>query len=96
MIRKVLVPPRLQTFIQHMHPRLKAKVRVALSQLLTDPTIGKALKEELLGLWSYPIGKWRIIYCPRQQVIEIIALGPRKNIYQETYRMVKKELKHSS
>jgi len=80
--------------IRSLHPGLKRKVKSALKRILENPSSGKALKEELLGLHSYRVSKIRIIYRPAaRRVIEIVAIGPRKSIYRETYRMVKKEFK---
>jgi len=60
--------------------------------ILENPTIGKALKEELEGLWSFRVGKFRIIYrVSGNKTLDIIAIGPRMNIYRETFYLVKKE-----
>jgi mRNA-degrading endonuclease RelE of RelBE toxin-antitoxin system len=50
---------------------------------------GKDLQDELTGLKSYRIGTFRIIYrLVEKHHIEVVAIGPRKNIYQETYRII--------
>jgi mRNA-degrading endonuclease RelE of RelBE toxin-antitoxin system len=71
-----------------MHPELKRKVRAALSDILEDPTCGKALKEELETYWSLPVGRTRIIYRPREGAIEIVAIGPRDTIYEDAFRQI--------
>ena len=92
--RKLRVPEYVADLVRSLHPELKRKVKSALKQILENPSSGKALKEELQGLNSYQVGKLRIIYRPAaRRVIEIVAIGPRKSIYQETYRMVKREAK---
>ena len=54
--------------------------------------IGKSLKDELEGLRSYRISRFRIIYrISANQIIEVVAIGPRQPIYEETYRIIKKE-----
>ena len=41
---------------------------------------------------SYRVGRFRIIYrLAADHVIEIVAIGPRRVIYELTYRIVKKE-----
>ena len=91
---KLRVPEHVADMIRSLHPELKRKVKSALKQILENPSSGKALKEELKGLNSYQVGKLRIIFrLTARRVIEIVAIGPRKSIYQETYRMVKKEAK---
>ena len=80
--------------IRGMHPDLKRKVKSALKLILENPSSGKPLKENLSGLSSCRIGRIRIIYRPvARRVIEIVAIGPRKSIYRETYRLVKKDTK---
>ena len=46
-------------------------------------TPGKHFKRELKGYWSLRIGRHRIIYRPDDAGAEIVALGPRKSIYEE-------------
>jgi hypothetical protein len=42
-------------------------------------------------LRSFRVGKFRIIYRVVSDVIEIIAIGPRRIIYEETLRLMQKE-----
>ncbi|MBM4271883.1 MAG: hypothetical protein FJ139_07005 [Deltaproteobacteria bacterium] len=51
---------------------------------------GKALKDDLSGIKSYRIGRLRIIYRLYGKEVQIVAIGPRKKIYLETYRLLKK------
>ena len=55
-------------------------------------TLGKALREELAGLRSHRIGKFRIVYREASGgVVEIVAIGPRRTIYEETLRLIKRK-----
>lgn len=75
--------------IRSLHPTIKRKVRAALQAIVEVPASGKPLKEELAGLRSYRIGRFRIVYrIAENRSIEIVAIGPRSYIYQETYRRV--------
>jgi len=59
---------------------------------VTEPESGKSLKDELEGLKNYRISRFRIIYrISSKLIIDIVAVGPRKTIYEETYRIIKKE-----
>ncbi len=89
---KLRIPDEVVALLRSLHPLLKKKVRAALQSVCTDPYSGKALKDELEGLRSFRVGRLRIIYRigPRKRV-EIVAIGPRKNICQETFRLLKKE-----
>jgi mRNA-degrading endonuclease RelE of RelBE toxin-antitoxin system len=84
------VPDHVSELIGTMHPYLKKRVRAALKTILSNPASGKSLKNELAGLQSYRVGSFRIIYRLSGGVIELVALGPRKQIYNETYRVLRK------
>src|SRR5659263_44832 len=65
--------------------------RASLKTILADPSSGKALKDELAVLRSFRVGTFRVVYRLMRNVIEIVAIGPRGRIYEETYRLLKKE-----
>ena len=88
---KIRVPDEVADLIRGMHPDMKKKVRASLDMILTDPQKGKALKEELGGLHSFWVGNFRIVYRITRKHVEIVALGPRQKIYEETYLILKRE-----
>jgi mRNA-degrading endonuclease RelE of RelBE toxin-antitoxin system len=71
-----------------MHPTLKKKVGSALEAVLANPDHGKALRRELAGLRSVRIGRLRIVYRAASGIIELVAVGPRQTIYEETLRLL--------
>ncbi len=88
------VPDESADLVRNLHPQLKRKVKAGLQHLLSNPNVGNSLKEDLEGLRSYRVGRFRIIYrIAAKKIIELIAIGPRKTIYEETYIAVKKESK---
>ncbi|HEY6000623.1 MAG TPA: type II toxin-antitoxin system RelE/ParE family toxin [bacterium] len=89
-MRRLRIPDDVAALIRGLHPDLKRKIRSALDDLLDDPTIGKALRDELGGLRSCRVARFRIIYRVAGTVIEIVAVGPRRTIYEETWRKVRK------
>jgi len=90
--RRIKLPDDIADLIRSLHPHLKRKVRAAFKLILDDPLSGKALKDELLGLRSFRISKLRIIYrTTKQDVVEVIAVGPRKTIYEETLKLLLRE-----
>jgi len=89
---KLVAPKELQKLIRTMHPSLKKKVKASLKIILSEPYSGKALMEELSGLRSFRISSFRIIYRIKEpEQIELVAIGPRERIYQETFRMIQKK-----
>jgi mRNA-degrading endonuclease RelE of RelBE toxin-antitoxin system len=91
---KIKTSDEIADLIKGSHPHLKKKIRAALILIAKNPDIGKSLRDELAGLKSYRVSTFRIIYrVSFQNFIELIAIGPRKIIYEETYRLIKKESK---
>lgn len=63
-----------------------------MKMILADPHSGKALREELSGLRSFRAGRFRIIYrIAAGKEIQIVAIGPRENIYRETFLLLRKD-----
>lgn len=86
--RTLKTPATVRSLIRNMHPQLKRKVRAALTDVLDNPDCGKRLKGELEGLWSLRVGRHRVIYRPDDAGAEVIAIGPRTTIYEETARHI--------
>lgn len=92
----VRIPPEVETTLRHLFPSLKTKIRHALEMIGYDPHIGKALKDPLKGLWSYRVGRFRIIYQINHHEIwvEVIEVAERKIVYEkvaEAFRIWKRE-----
>jgi mRNA interferase RelE/StbE len=85
----------MATLIGGLHPQLKKKVRAALDTILSNPHSGKTLKtlkDELAGLRSFRVSRFRIVYrIAAERVIELVAVGPRERIYEETYKLIAKD-----
>ena len=89
---KLVVPGHIRELIRMMHPSLKRKIKSSLKLLLSDPHSGKALMDELAGLRSFRVSSFRIIYrIKAPDRIELVAMGPRVRIYEETFRIIQKE-----
>jgi mRNA interferase RelE/StbE len=88
---KLRLPDETAATVRSMHPNLKRKIRAALQTILTDPMSGKALKDELEGLRSFRVGKFRVVYRVKAKgrIVEIVAIGPRKRIYEETFLLLR-------
>ncbi|HEC97614.1 MAG TPA: cytotoxin [Nitrospirae bacterium] len=89
---KFRVPDEVAELIRRMHPHLRKKIKASLQTILSDADAGKTLRDELAGLRSFRVSRFRIIYrISRKNVIEIIAIGPRKRIYEETFLILNKK-----
>lgn len=72
-------------FYEGLAGKHKKQVGNAFDRLSQDPTIGKTLKGDLKGYWSYRVGVYRIIYIVRQTeiVIEVLRIQHRKEVYEK-------------
>lgn len=91
-VRRLKMSDETAELVRTLHPDLKRKIKAALEAILIDPQSGKALKEELAGLQSFRVGKFRVVYKTAKDKgsIEIVAIGPRKTIYEETLSLLRK------
>lgn len=86
------IPDDVARLIQGLHPDIERKVCAALEAIIAVPTCGKPLKDELAGLRSYRLARFRIVYrIADDHRIEVVAIGPRRFIYDETYEEFDKE-----
>lgn len=92
-IRRLKMSDETAELVRTLHPGLKRKIKAALQAILNDPQSGKGLKDELEGLQSFKVGKIRVVYkaATDKGIIEIVAIGPRKTIYEETLRLLQRE-----
>jgi len=95
-VHKIRIPDDVAALVRSLHPNLKKRTRAALRILSTNPYAGKSLRDDLEGLKSYRVGRCRIIYrISAKNYIEVVAIGPRKSIYEETLRILNKETNKS-
>lgn len=80
----VLLSRQAEKFYKKLKKNVRARVRGALIILEKQPYTGKRLHGELKENYSMRVGKLRIIYTvsEKYKTIYIIAIGPRKTIYQ--------------
>jgi len=90
---RLVIPPLVEQTILRLSPNLKRKIQAALEAIREEPHLGKPLKDELRGLWSYRVNRYRIVYRIHHERIEIqvIDLGPRNLIYQQVLEMIREQ-----
>jgi len=92
---QIRLPDELVELVRGLHPELKARFKSALAMILADPHCGKALREELSGLRTFRVKRMRIVYrIADRQIIEVVAIGPRHNIYEETFLIISRREKN--
>ena len=81
----IVIAPRAKKQIDSLPEIIKSKIARVLIDILADnPYIGKPLKAELRGLYSYRVADYRIIYSILKQelIIQIIKVMHRKEVYR--------------
>ena len=91
--RRLRIPHAVAELLRHLHPNVRQKIRAAFLTIAADPSSGKELKDELQGYRSFRVGRRRVIYQVSTTAVEIVRVGPRATIYEETYRLLKREPK---
>jgi len=88
---RLVIPPSVEQTLAHLSPSLKKKIRSALEEIRENPFLGKPLKDELKGLWSYRVSRYRIIYRVQHHLIEIqiIDVALRSVIYEHIVAAIK-------
>lgn len=54
------------------------------------PDVGKPLVDELDGCWSARVGRYRVVYRSSRAVLEVVMVGPRATVYEETSRLLRR------
>ena len=81
----IIVAPKAKKQIDELPPDIKSRIaNVLLDVLAQNPFVGKALKAELKGLYSYRVGEYRIIYSilRHEVIIQIIKVMHRREVYR--------------
>ncbi len=88
MIYQLDMDGETRLLIRHLPPARKQKIKESLRAIALNPLMGKPLQETLSGYFSYRVGALRVIYSidPGKRMVQVVALGPRKTIYEEVER----------
>ncbi len=80
--------PQATDFYESLTGKYKQQLENAFNRLSHDPRIGKMLKGDLSGYWSYRVGLYRILYVIRNTeiVVEILRIQHRKEVYEKFRR----------
>jgi len=90
-IRFLRVPADVRALVHGLYPEITRKVRAGLDELIRNPQAVKPLRDDLDGLRSLCVSRVRIIYrinSPR--LIDIVTIGPRRTVYEDTAKRLRK------
>lgn len=66
----------------HIDPRFRERLGAAIRELAADPLLGKKLKGVFEGLQSYRLGRFRIVYRFTREILDIVHVDDRKDVYR--------------
>ena len=85
---RLLYLPGAEKDIRVLPRAVAGRVRKAAERLAENPGLGKRLAGELVPLWSYRVGDYRIVYKIREAalVVLVVMVGHRRAIYERARR----------
>ena len=90
------MPGCLRALVTRLPPETKRKIKEGLHEIQEDPSAGKALVRDLAGLRSYRLGRMRIVYRHHGALVEVAAIGPRSEVYDQVARELRRAKVDSS
>ncbi|OGM31400.1 hypothetical protein A2803_05455 [Candidatus Woesebacteria bacterium RIFCSPHIGHO2_01_FULL_44_21] len=80
---EVIIPPRVEREVKKLPEKLRGAIIEALTELKIDPFIGKPLRMELTGRYTYHVRNYRIVYKIKEldKVVTVLKVKPRPIVY---------------
>ena len=80
--KSVRLSNRAEKALESIDVRFKERLKEAIRELSRNPLLGKKLKGELAGLRSYRVGSFRIVYRFNKELLEVVYIDDRKDVYR--------------
>jgi mRNA interferase RelE/StbE len=80
----LLLSQKFDRDFSRLEKTLQDRVVEGLRELKEDPHAGKQLKGKLRSLWSWRVGKYRILYQIQEEKLLVFAISVRhrKHVYE--------------
>lgn len=82
---RLVITPKVQAALRTFPPQTKRYIHEAFEEIRKDPWVGKPLRDELAGLYSFRAKRFRVVYRMSQHIVTVVVIGVghRKTIYEE-------------
>jgi mRNA-degrading endonuclease RelE of RelBE toxin-antitoxin system len=80
--KSVRLSNRAEKALESIDVRFKERLKEAIRELSRNPLLGKKLKGALAGLRSYRVGSFRIVYRFNKELLEVVYIDDRKDVYR--------------
>ena len=87
---RIRLTPEASRLISKFHPDNKRQIKKDLQDLQKNPFGGGDLQEELFGIKSFKIKRYRILYNINEEesFIQIYHVGHRRDVYEQFRRLL--------
>jgi len=94
---RIRFTPEASRLISKFHPDNKKQIKQALQDPQINPYTGSDLQEELYGVKSFKLKRYRILYNINEEdsFIQIFHIGHRSDVYEQ-FRRLLNELQEKS
>ena len=80
--KSVKLSHRAEKALEAVEARYQDYLKEAIRELSDKPLLGKKLKGEFEGLRSYRVGRFRIVYRFVKDLLEVVYIDDRKDVYR--------------
>lgn len=80
--RSVRLSHAAEKAYEKIERRFKDNIKEAIRELSGNPLLGKKLKGEFEGLRLYRLGSFRIVYRSTRELLEVVYIDDRKDVYR--------------
>lgn len=80
--RSVKLSRRAEKALDSLDARFRDHIKEAVRELSGNPLLGKKLKGEFEGLRSHRLGAFRIVYRFTEELLEVVYVEHRKDVYR--------------
>ena len=80
--RGVRLSRRAEKALDSIDPMHREHLKSAMREVSRNPLLGKKLKGEFAALRSFRTGSFRIVYRLTKELIEVVYIDHRKDVYR--------------
>lgn len=78
--------PQVKKEVKRIPVSWRRRIERVIDGLAKDPEKGKRLRGKLEGMRSHRAGNYRIVYIIEGEVLHILSISHRRNVYEESTR----------
>jgi len=80
--------PQVKKEIDRIPSSWQPRIRGVIRELALHPQKGKRLRRKLEGMRSYRAGNYRIIYTSEEEILYVLCIRHRSEVYEDSVKRV--------